>query len=57
MVSSQTIGQLRQVEDLVSLQDFLQYKQLQNCTISNSEAIESLLIKVSNPFGKNMLFN
>ena len=39
----------------VYLRDFLPYKLLHNCSISNPEAIESLFIEVFNPFGKNII--
>ena len=37
------------------LQDYLQYKLLQDCTISNPDVIESLFVEISNPHGKNII--
>ena len=37
------------------LQDYLQYKFLQDCTISNPDVIESLFVEISNPHGKNII--
>ena len=39
----------------IYLQDCLQYKLIQNCTISNPEAIESLFIEILNPLAKNII--
>ena len=39
----------------IYLQDCLQYKLIQNCTISNPEAIESLFIEILHPHGKNII--
>lgn len=37
------------------LQDYFQYKLLQDCTISNPDVIESLFVEISNPHGKNII--
>ena len=39
----------------IYLQDCLQFKLIQNCTISNPEAIEYLFIEILNPHGKNII--
>ena len=37
------------------LQDHLQYKLLQDCTISNPDVIESMFVEIPNPHGKNII--